>query len=256
MANFWSPDADLFVWIIPPDGGLVLERGRDDGQGNLSLSQGAKIRRTRVLARGRHEDLTRPYFTALTCDLPAGLVAAAHGYIGKRIPDWLMAEMRLHLEDRVRTGRFILAGKRAPIAADAPWHRFDPASLAAWDFRMDNTAVPTLGGGDTYVLVTAFTPEQWRAITAPEATPGTQCSGEAPPHRTGAPGRPSSMHLVKREHTRRLGASEAEATVRAEAACLADWLRRTHPCAPPLTTKTVENGIRDRHRRHKEEAPK
>jgi hypothetical protein len=65
---------------------------------------------------------------------------------------------------------------------------------------------------------------------------------------TGAPGRPTSMHLVHPEHQRRLDARQAEQTLSAEAAALAAWLKKTHPNAPPLTVKTIENNIRDRHR--------
>lgn len=256
MGSFWSPDADVFVWVALLDGGLMLDRGRDDGRGNLSLSQGGCIQRTRVVGRGRHEDLARPYFSALTCDLPGGLAAAVNAHIGKRIPAWLVAEMRLHLENRIRAGDFILAGKRTPIAADAPWQRFDPSSLAAWDFRMDNTAVPILGGGYTYDVVTAFTPAQWQAVQSPAPSSTTASDKDAAPGRTGAPGRPSSMHLVRQEHARRLQAGKAEASLAAEARYLARWLRDTHPGEPPPTQKTIENRIRDQHHREKAKPPK
>lgn len=65
---------------------------------------------------------------------------------------------------------------------------------------------------------------------------------------TGAPGRPTSMHLVHPEHQRRLDAGEAEQTLSAEAAALAAWLKKVHPSAPSLTVKTIENNIRERHR--------
>lgn len=81
--------------------------------------------------------------------------------------------------------------------------------------------------------------------------------GEAPApdtRITGTPGRPSSMHLVEREHARRCAEGEAEGEaqgpVAREAAHLAEWLRAAHPEAPPPTAKTIENRIRAAHRRH------
>jgi len=65
---------------------------------------------------------------------------------------------------------------------------------------------------------------------------------------TGAPGRPTSMQLVHPEHQRRLDAGEAERMLSVEAAALAAWLKKTHPSAPSLTAKTIENNIRNRHR--------
>lgn len=69
--------------------------------------------------------------------------------------------------------------------------------------------------------------------------------------RTGAPGRPTPMHLVHAEHQRRLDHGEAEQSVAAESNLLEAWLRKSHPSAPRLTAKTIENNIRDRHRKAK-----
>jgi hypothetical protein len=68
------------------------------------------------------------------------------------------------------------------------------------------------------------------------------------PGRTGAPGRPTSMHIVLEELERRGLAGEIEAGVRAEAAALAKWFSAAYPGAPPLTAKTIENRIRSRFR--------
>jgi hypothetical protein len=64
------------------------------------------------------------------------------------------------------------------------------------------------------------------------------------------------MHLVEAEHRKRWERGEAELSVRSEAGKLAEWLRDTHPSAPPLTPKTIENRIRDEHRRRKAETQK
>jgi hypothetical protein len=69
------------------------------------------------------------------------------------------------------------------------------------------------------------------------------------PDRTGAPGRPSSMHLVELEAARRRSAGETKQSVKDEAKFLEQWLKDNHPGAPPTTAKTIENRIRDKHPR-------
>jgi hypothetical protein len=68
------------------------------------------------------------------------------------------------------------------------------------------------------------------------------------PFRTGAPGKPSGIGVVEREHRRRMDAGEAFESVRQEASHLKDWLDRTYPEAPATTAKTIENRIRAAHR--------
>jgi hypothetical protein len=66
--------------------------------------------------------------------------------------------------------------------------------------------------------------------------------------RAGTPGRPTSIHFVLAEHLARCERNEAKKGVKAESAVLAQWFRETHPSAPPLTAKAIENKIRDQHR--------
>jgi len=69
------------------------------------------------------------------------------------------------------------------------------------------------------------------------------------PARTGAPGRPSSMHLVVAEFERRCGNSEVIwSSVKAEAEYLAAWFKKNHPGSPRLTARTIENKIRPEYR--------
>jgi hypothetical protein len=77
---------------------------------------------------------------------------------------------------------------------------------------------------------------------------GLAASASPPAVATGAPGRPTSMHIVSVEHQRRLGSGEAALRVRQEAKALAEWLKKTHPVVPTLTAKTIENNIRATHR--------
>jgi len=73
---------------------------------------------------------------------------------------------------------------------------------------------------------------------------------------TGAPGRPTAMHLIKPEHRRRLDAGEAHESLADEARHLAAWLARQHPTAPRLTPKAIENAIREAHRQRATRPPK
>lgn len=74
-----------------------------------------------------------------------------------------------------------------------------------------------------------------------------QCPSEIVP-RTGAPGRPTSKHLVLAELERRSAAGPLEETLAGEAHLLSSWLRRNHPGMPQLTDRSTENVIRARFR--------
>jgi hypothetical protein len=69
--------------------------------------------------------------------------------------------------------------------------------------------------------------------------------------KTGAPGRPSSMHLVEREYRARGDRGDTKANIGEEAKVLSEWLRSTHPDAPRLTPKTIANRLRHEHRMRK-----
>ena len=61
--------------------------------------------------------------------------------------------------------------------------------------------------------------------------------------KSGAPGRPSSMHIVLDEFERRHACNQCEASREAEAKALAEWLKKTHPNAPQPTPKTIQNRL-------------
>lgn len=73
---------------------------------------------------------------------------------------------------------------------------------------------------------------------------------------TGAPGRPSSMHLVKAEHQSRLERNVALKGVNDEAEQLSNWLTANHPAHPPATRKTIANNIRKEHSCYFSKSPK
>lgn len=67
-------------------------------------------------------------------------------------------------------------------------------------------------------------------------------------YRTGAPGRPSIIHLIEDEYDRRAIRREVRGTLSAEADDLAKWAAKTHPRAPSITSKTIQNRLRDKYR--------
>jgi hypothetical protein len=73
----------------------------------------------------------------------------------------------------------------------------------------------------------------------------------SPSIQSGAPGRPTSMHLVVAELRSRLASGKAEVNVTAESEHLAEWLKATHPNAPKLTAKTIRNKIGTEYRKAK-----
>jgi hypothetical protein len=83
----------------------------------------------------------------------------------------------------------------------------------------------------------------------PFASDSGASSESDPIYDTGAPGRPSSRRLVEIEHAARWDRGEAIEKIGAEANALAQWLKQTHPKAPPLTAKTIRNTLGAEHRR-------
>jgi hypothetical protein len=93
-------------------------------------------------------------------------------------------------------------------------------------------------------------PERMRAEPLPASPPEPALIS------SGAPGRPSSMHLIRAEHQRRLDEGEAHESLAAEAGHLATWLAQQHPTAPQPTPKAIANGIRAAHRQRATRPPK
>ena len=67
---------------------------------------------------------------------------------------------------------------------------------------------------------------------------------EPDPYKSGAPGRPSAMHLVESEFHRRAKAGECLGSLKDEAEALLDLKEKNHPKAPRLTANTIKNRIR------------
>lgn len=75
-------------------------------------------------------------------------------------------------------------------------------------------------------------------------------------YRTGMPGRPSIKHLLIPEMTRRFEAGDWSPVLAQEARELREWAAENHSSAPTPTKKSVENAIRDDHRKLKNRMPR
>lgn len=73
---------------------------------------------------------------------------------------------------------------------------------------------------------------------------------------SGAPGRPSSMNLVRHEFKRRKAGKRLKESLAAEAVYLEAWLKSVHPKAPLLKAKTIANNLRGEYRIHVNVNPK
>ena len=65
---------------------------------------------------------------------------------------------------------------------------------------------------------------------------------------SGAPGRPTSMNLIRQEFEARLSRGDSAGSITQEAAALADWLTKAHPEATRVTAKTIKNQLADQFR--------
>lgn len=66
--------------------------------------------------------------------------------------------------------------------------------------------------------------------------------------RTGAPGRPSSMQVLRAEFARRVAEEQIAPSLAGEARALRDWFQREHPRAPCPAQTSTENGLREAYR--------
>lgn len=63
------------------------------------------------------------------------------------------------------------------------------------------------------------------------------------PAKSGAPGRPTSMHTILLEHKRRRDAGLCEGSQSAGAHALEEWHKNTHPQDPHPSAKTIRNKL-------------
>ena len=101
--------------------------------------------------------------------------------------------------------------------------------------------------------------KRWlKALTSDaEPAPGSELAADDEGiYRSGAPGRPTSAHLVKAELKRRATAGELCASLASEAEHLSQWLTSQHPNAPGMTKKTISNSCRDAYLSARKQRPK
>ena len=110
----------------------------------------------------------------------------------------------------------------------------------ASDNEVGAAAEPT-DGSDMEAAPTASAPQVQSGMAIPDKSGAIS-------DRTGAPGRPSSAHLVLQEFARRVGEKKTKPTLAAEAKVLSEWLVATHPGLARLKPTSVANSIRVEHR--------
>jgi hypothetical protein len=108
-----------------------------------------------------------------------------------------------------------------------------------WDNGLNDKLATRWGAKWTKILVLKSDIARWWPFSVEQA---------ASSFRSGAPGRPSSMHLVRNEYFARRGRGEATCGIVRVSKELLMWLQETHPETPPLTAKTIMNNLRAEHR--------
>jgi hypothetical protein len=200
--------------------------------------------------------------------------------------DWIFRKWRVGPEGPVHKGHFLEQRKPATLSRlaisyylDATQRRGNPvtfkeAEKSLWNALQDNqlqaTGIPP--DGEKRVPIPDF---EWRDLKPYEERERDVVRYEAIsrrgyndvalrrqsvlslwPHisadyRTGAPGRPTPMHLAFAEYRRRLEEGTAKDRVTAESEYLAGWLADTHPGLPQLKAKSIRNKIAEEHRNAK-----
>jgi hypothetical protein len=108
---------------------------------------------------------------------------------------------------------------------------------------------PTMAEDSAIVLVNRNELQGLTAIldddSSPTAATTTAEGQQVEMGRTGLPGRPTISHVIEEELQRRATAGECAPTLRAEAKALIAWAAKAYPNAPRVSTKGLENRIRD-----------
>jgi hypothetical protein len=167
------------------------------------------------------------------------------------------------LLDVIASDKVRVVGTREGLREPVPGHHFadceveypycDPPAEMLWDKTLHLRSYPYLDQehwrrGFDDALLNGFTVRWSRLMVAKQDVRGHWPFQLSRPNRSGAPGRPTSMHLVLEEFEKRCNAGVLEARIGVEAATLAAWLYATHPGAPSLTAKTIANNIRSKFR--------
>lgn len=93
-------------------------------------------------------------------------------------------------------------------------------------------------------------------VDASTAGPAPSGPASLPDIKSGAPGRPTPIHLVTAEHQRRIAAGTAKPSVVEESKDLSQWWESRRGDFPPLKPKGIENHVREAHRAWRAAKPK
>jgi hypothetical protein len=163
------------------------------------------------------------------------------------------------LMPEIASGHVLLTGERA---GEREVVRPHVVASCGFDPPFAETQAGLLNGSDLYLRSYVFTDEEqwrngyddalvvgrqerWTRLMVPKEAVGKIWPfGLAVPRRTGAPGRPTSMHLVIEEFKRRAAAAPLSGTLAENAEALSNWVRQAHPTVPPPSPKTIKNKIR------------
>ena len=146
----------------------------------------------------------------------------------------------LELIQRAHRGEVVFRG----VKPDADEPTLINPGLLSGSSKPDFAGDQLETAGRTYHAVSVFPAEAVHTTPAPASALGTL---EAI-YESGAPGRPTSIHLCLAEMRARHGRGEMAPNVSKEARHLSGWLLTAHPLAHPATQSTVENGIRAEYR--------
>jgi hypothetical protein len=108
-----------------------------------------------------------------------------------------------------------------------------------WRKGFDDSLEDQRGAKWSKLLVLKSDVARWWTFKNESALPETH---------SGAPGRPSSMHLIEAEYDARIARGEAKGRIAEVAAALATWAKATHPNLRLPTAATIANHLRRKHR--------
>ncbi|MDQ4419951.1 hypothetical protein OOT33_05790 [Sphingobium sp. DEHP117] len=236
------------VRIDELDGAIIIEwlakRGEDGRTQKVSYYDvllTALHDRIRNDANARNE-LFRSFWI-----LPDQYARAVGAYAtAASLQEWLKSEFYSAIHEG-QCEIWARAGSKVAPFTKVPADIFRAYTIKSWGFGQPGAAWAELEGEATLysIHVAAYESDSSQLVMADSSIEVL---------RTGDPGRPAKgYNLYCEEHERRCGASEALETLADEAAYLAGWYRKKYPKADPASKGTIENRIRERHRRYKSE---
>ena len=166
-------------------------------------------------------------------------------------------------------GRISAVGQRAfvgekliddlPIPTQADWFGWPELNPNIFDWTnsraksphgssRSNRSLPARTFERTEFYQVVIRSDQLQSVWPSIPNDGLAYSQRSEVDRSGAPGKPSSMHLVEWELDRREDAGERHPTIKEWSDVLSQWLAENHRGAPRATSKTISNALGHRFR--------